>query len=747
MDLIGLPPSRHQLHEFLTDQSPHAYDRVVDRLLESPQYGERWGRHWMDIWRYSDWYGLGKEVRFSHPHIWRWRDWIVQSLNSDLGYDQMLVAMLAGDELAPEHSDTVRATGFLARNWDIFNRTKSLDSTIEHMSRSFMGLTMQCARCHDHKYDPVSQMDYYRLRAVFEPSRIRVDRIPGQPDRTVNGISRVFDDMLAAPTYLFVRGDETQPDTSRSIAPGVPNVLGGTLDIVPIELPAAVYNPDKRNFVIAESLDAADATCSAAAESLDKARVELQRVSETVMPKDGTTEPSPESLRQKVVHAELAFDAAQKKRTALHAVVAVEKLDEDGGPETHGAEWNKAARAAVAAQRLEAQASSKLNRMLAEQAVAQARAKLDELLVAANTATAVATQGPSDQAKLDKATADLAKAESHLTEVLQQQCRGEEEELKPLSTDYVPRQLEFPRAKIFYEEVLTNAPYSSVSSGRRLALARWIANRRNPLTARVAVNHIWARHFGQPLVANLFDFGLRSPRPLHHDLLDWLAIEFMDTGWSMKHLHRLMATSATYQMSSASPQNPTENFILDPDNQYYWRMNPRRMEAEVIRDSLLSLAGRLDPTIGGPDIPAASADEGVRRSIYYKYARDQRVLFLTMFDAPSVEECYFRHETIVPQQALALSHAELSLAHADAIASILTAEIGQISDTTFVDTAFEHVLGRFPVDSERDAATQSMQRLTEIEQTEASSDLPLQIRVRSAFIHVLINHNDFVMIR
>lgn len=163
LDLIGLPPNPEQL------ASKKPIDGIIDDLLASPQYGERWGRHWMDIWRYSDWYGLGKEVRDSQKHLWRWRDWIVNSLNDNKGYHQMVREMLAGDEIAPSDPKAVAATGFLARSYFKFNRTTWLDNTIEHTSKAFMGLTMNCAKCHDHKYDPIDYLDYYKLRAIFEP--------------------------------------------------------------------------------------------------------------------------------------------------------------------------------------------------------------------------------------------------------------------------------------------------------------------------------------------------------------------------------------------------------------------------------------------------------------------------------------------------------------------------------------------------------------------------------------------------
>ncbi len=203
LDLVGLPPSREQLQAFLADTAPDAYERVVDRLLASPQYGERWGRHWMDIWRYSDWWGLGDEVRNSQKHIWHWRDWIVESLNADKGYDQMLREMLAADELYPDDLDRLRATGFLARHYFKFNRNTWLDETVEHTSKAFLGLTMNCAKCHDHKYDPIAQADYYRFRAFFEPYQVRTDEVPGEADPEKDGIPRAFDCNLDAPTYLL----------------------------------------------------------------------------------------------------------------------------------------------------------------------------------------------------------------------------------------------------------------------------------------------------------------------------------------------------------------------------------------------------------------------------------------------------------------------------------------------------------------------------------------------------------------
>ncbi len=262
LDLIGLPPSPEEIAEFAGDlngtdgvnksyYSHESYSRVVDRLLASPQYGERWARHFMDIWRYCDWYGLGAQLRHSQKHIWHWRDWIVESLNAAKGYDQMIVQMLAADELAPEDRDNLRATGFLARSYYLFNRTTWLDETIEHTSRAFLGLTVQCVKCHAHKYDPIEHADYYRMRAIFEPLHVRLDPWKGEPDFEKNGLPRVFDLHLDTPTWLHVRGDEKDEDKSKPMTPGVPAVLSfASFQPAAVKLPKTASHPVLLPFVL-----------------------------------------------------------------------------------------------------------------------------------------------------------------------------------------------------------------------------------------------------------------------------------------------------------------------------------------------------------------------------------------------------------------------------------------------------------------------------------------------------------------
>jgi len=793
LDLVGLPPTREELHAFRNDQSDSAFESVIDRLLANPAHGERWARHWMDVWRYCDGYGRPPEILFSHHHIWRWRDWIVDSLNSGAGYDRMVMEMLAGDEIAPEDPDTLRATGYLARNWETFTRNKWIEMTVEHTSRAFLGMTIQCARCHDHKYDPIAQADYFRMRAVFEPHHIRIDRLPGQSDRIKNGLVRVFDDFMTTPTHLFIRGDESQPDTSVAIQPGIPAAFGGSFDVRPVELPVSAFNPDKRAFVIQEARASADSAITKALEELKSARAALQQsmqsqaaanqalrdaeqaLQSASKPEDHTaarttataaTEKSARARRAVLdaQHAqrrsEAVLVAAEAAREALAAVLTVEQLEDQGAKETNLTGWNEAARDALAAQRRQAIMNAIVAESVAQQAVDQASIAVDGLIAA--------TTDPKDESlktPLAKATTALVESRTKLAAASKQRTTAENESGQPLTTDYKPRVLEFPRAKISFRDEPSTAPYSQTSTGRRLALARWIADRGNPLTARVAVNQIWSRHFGQPLARSVYDFGLRTPRPVHNDLLDWLAVEFMDSGWNMKHLHKLIVTSQTYRMQSSAVSVDDPNQAIDPDNHYYWRMNLRRMEAEVIRDSLLHLAGRLDPTRGGPALPVAAAEDGLRRTIYYHHARDERMLFLTLFDAPNIEECYRRDETIVPQQAIAFTNSKLVFDRADDIVKAISTKVGDANEADFVSTAFELVLGRSATETERAVAVDGLQRLTIIENSTTApvnpaltgpagtAQAPVQTatnsneRARAAFIHVLLNHNDFVSIR
>ncbi len=270
--------------------------------------------------------------------------------------------------------------------------------------------------------------------------------------------------------------------------------------------------------------------------------------------------------------------------------------------------------------------------------------------------------------------------------------------------------------------------YPETSTGRRLALAQWIADKRNPLTARVLVNHVWARHFGVPLVVDVGDFGRRSIAPLHQDVLDSLTTGFMENGWSMKWLHRTLVLSDLYRRSSSNACADPQTLAADPDNHFLWRMNPRRMESQLVRDSLLHLSGRLDLTLGGPSLDPAKVETSPRRSLYFIQNADVEHRFLAVFDNSNVLECYRRNESVVPQQALALTNSGLSRECANALAASMT----KLDVAAFIDQSFLAILGRLPLEAERLASLEGFHALSED---------------RSLFLQALINHNDFVTLR
>jgi len=282
-----------------------------------------------------------------------------------------------------------------------------------------------------------------------------------------------------------------------------------------------------------------------------------------------------------------------------------------------------------------------------------------------------------------------------------------------------------------------NVPFLRRSTGRRAALAKWVTDRRNPLTARVAVNHLWNRHFGTPLAPTPFDLGRNSPDPAHPELLDWLASERMEGGWSMKHLHRLIVTSATYRMSS-SLAGGEGNLAADPDNRFLWRRTPIRIESQAVRDSILALAGTLDSTQGGPSVPTNEQAESKRRSLYFFHSNNERNLFLSTFDEAEVGECYRREQSIVPQQALALTNSALVQDSSRRIAErIVGAAAG---DDEFIRQAFTLLLGIHPGAEEVDASRAAL---------EGWKNLPggTAAQARSNLIWILLNHNDFVTLR
>ncbi|HEY1170689.1 MAG TPA: DUF1553 domain-containing protein [Verrucomicrobiae bacterium] len=894
LDLTGLPPSLKEMQEFEADNSPQAYEKVVDRLLASPQYGERWGRHFMDIWRYSDWYGLGDQLRYSQKHIWHWRDWIVESLNKDKGYDRMVVEMLAGDEIAPTDRDTLRATGFLARNYYLFNRTTWLDEVVEHTSKAFLGLTMNCAKCHDHKYDPVTAKDYYSWRAFFEPYHVRLDELPGEPNLEKDGLPRAYDVHLDLPTYLHVRGDEKHPDKSKEITPTVPVIFKlREPAIKAVALPVESHSPALQEYVFENHRQIVEQQVTSAKAALEKARQAVadleektktkkaespvpKRVftdefhalnSESWEEKGGAWKRDQTGLKQTQVGAErhvlqlrephpkdfyakvrftiqggekwksvgFTFDASEKHDVLVYLSAYVgSKLQiaiTDDGKTVYppngfitrevktGTSYDLEAfvqgdqltvlvdgvdalsftlpsRQPGHLQLVTFDASAEfLNCELYELPAdyvrpgASVEAKLADARIEADTAAkavvtaelrlkALHSSWQADRAKLkqsadaasligiaakDEAAWRLAEAETALVklEAAEQKAKKSDEKKLKSAREAVTKAKERvakPEDKYTSlrgslkaldgpdeKEDHRNLPFPTTSTGRRTALAQWIANAQNPLTARVAVNHLWVRHFGQPLVPTVMDFGRRGAAPTHPELLDWLAVEFMESGWSMKHMHRLMVLSRTYRLSSSNADAPKASLMKDAENKYYWRMNPVRMEAQSVRDSLLQLSGQLDLTMGGPTIDPKKEDKVFRRSLYFTHSKDDVHMFLETFDNANVQECYRRSESVLPQQALALANSKLSMMSAGKLAERLIKDNSAITDDVFIRTAYETILALEPDKGEMEVCAETLMQLRSLAEKQGHKD-PMA-RARAGLVHALFNHNDFITVR
>lgn len=906
LDLIGLPPTQEEIEEFVNDSDEDAYRKVVQNLLARPQYGERWGRHWMDIWRYTDWYGLGKQLRNSQKHIWHWRDWIIESLNRDSSYAEMVQDMLAADELKPTDHDALRATGFLARHYYLFNRTTWLDSTLEHTSKAFLGLTMNCAKCHDHKYDPLTHVDYYSMRAIFEPYQVRLDPLPGETDLEQNGLPRIFDAHADTKTYLHIRGDEKNPDKSQEMQPATPEIFSfDEFKVTPVTLPAKAHYPALQEFVLQDQLKAATEKIVAAQKTSDKATTQLAQLEQAAQNKvaangsdqavtfleDDFQKENPEVwtlgpgewsyldgkliqtktgygrayLRSKQNHPHdfkarfkfkttggdkwrsvgLAFDVTgdREKMIYLSAVQPGSKLQvsyKENGKSTYPAEGRHACEVKlnqpyelelkvrdqlvniaingthtlsyrlslpretgklelltfdaaaefeqISVQTLasdetmiEGKQPAKLSLELAQAKLARAQATLKVATLYPETLQTAYTveKARQDSVPADELTAlthaaalaarkyELAVAEEKLAQAREKAEAASGDAKQKLTKEITAAEKAVKTAKEAvskpgekYTRIRASRkalegpaekndsryqPYPETSTGRRTALAHWITHRKNPLTARVAVNHIWLRHFGEPLVEDVTDFGLRAKRPIHQDLLDWLAVDFMEHEWSMKHLHTLLVTSQAYQLSSSTLKADPQNLTKDETNRYYWKRNTVRMESEVIRDSLLHLAGELDLTLGGPTIDPDKNKDSRRRSLYFTYSRDSQEKFIGMFDAADIFACYRRNESVVPQQALTLANSKVSLQMARKIVENIREQQSSLSDQEFIRLAYARILCVEPTPREFEICTQALFE-TQTTLKAAKHQNPIW-RSRENLVHALLNHNDFITIR
>ena len=675
-DVTGLPPAPSEIDAFLADHSRDAYEKLVDRLLASPRYGEHWARYWLDLAGYADSEGGKLSADHPRPYAWRYRDYVIRSFNADKPYDRFLLEQIAGDELVDyEHARTVTremmddliATGFLRMGPDstserevnfVDDRLDVIADEIDVFSSGVLGLTMKCARCHSHKYDPLPQRDYYRLAAVFKGAYDEHDWL--------------------SPLY----------NKEKTLGRLLPYV---NPDATPFELLEQDRRREERDREVKKQIDELKESLRQKAEPVKK-RILDERLAK--LPK-----PLQDDLRNVIA-------TSPDKRTEVQKYLAG-KFDLTLQVEESDLE------AADAAYRKQAE---EINKQIS---ILEARL-LPE---------------PRIQALWDR-------GEPSPTYILR---RGSPSNFGQWVGPGVPAVLS---TGLRPYEVLQPWP-GAPKTGRRLALARWLTQPQHPLTARVMVNRMWARHFGQGIVKTLGNFGHTGSAPTHPELLDWLATEFVRDGWSIKAMQRLILTSSTYRQSSTVTPAMEK---ADPDNLLLGRMPLKRLEAEELNDAILLVAGRLNETRFGPPDPVYVRDDGLvtpldtgqgwRRSIYLQQRRSELPTMLQAFDFPAMSPaCLERSQSNVAPQALQLLNDAMIRRLADAFAGqVLRAAGGDL--TKQVEEAFEIAVSRPPLPEEKKAALETLGKLRS-----AASGSPGGDRLAlGKFCHTLLNSAAFLYV-
>jgi mono/diheme cytochrome c family protein len=636
LDVLGLPPTPAQVTAFVTDERPDAWERLVDELLDSPHYGERWARHWMDVARYAD--SGGFEFDVDRPQMYRYRDYLVDSFNADKPYDRFVLEQLAGDELPDPTDESIIATGFLRVGTEAgpgeLNRLDELDDLITATSLTFMGVTVGCARCHDHKFDPIAQKDYYRMQAVFYPTVRAWHELEADDAVAANRAELARYGALLEPLYEAKKA---------------------------LEQPAHRVLMDREIATLAQYLQDAWNTP-------EEERTEGQQLNVIQMESSLAVD----SLRGTITE-DAVVELMTPNVAAAHAAVKAEiaRLEEE-----------RPARLPAA-------------RVIGE-----------------------AGREPEPSYFLHRGSAG-SPGSVMAPGVLAVASRGEWDFAEP--------------------------PPEADSSWRRRGFAEWLVNADNPLTPRVMVNRIWQHHFGEGIVRTPSNFGVMGTPPSHPELLDWLAVEFVERDWSMKAMHRLMLTSRAYRSSSV---DDPDNVAIDPENRAFWRMPRVRLEAEIIRDSILATAGTLDRTIGGPaifpyidpDLFEASTERNWpglpdsdpstwRRSLYVFSKRSIRYPMFEAFDQPNlVSSVGRRNRTTIAPQALILMNNPMVAFQATRFAERVRAEAGDEVEAQ-VAHAITLALARPPVAAELDNGVEYVS-----ENTNGLAD----------FCRLLFNLNEFL---
>jgi hypothetical protein len=670
LDLLGLPPSPKELDEFLRDRRADAYEQLLDRLLASPHFGERWGRHWLDNAGYVDVTGTDNDATIIRlgENRWKYRDYVIRAFNSDKPFDRFLLEQLAGDELldwrraakfTPEMLESLVATGFLRTAADDTeeNELNTMDirygvlhRTIEAVAGNLLGVTLQCAKCHDHKYEPISHKDYYRFQALFQPAFNPQQWL--QPTRRQLAAISPAEKQAIEKIREEIEAWKKRQDEARQ--PAVARLREAKLAQLPeaarvaVQTPAAKRNPDQQALAKQHelALQQKGDEVAAALSAEDKARVaECEKHIRALEPKIRTWE-----------HLQAVYDV---------------------GPPT---------------------ATHLLKRGIHDRPGAEVPVGFLNVLA------------PTDEQ----------------TRFLGARSEGN-------------------------------------SSGRRLALARWLTDpgtTANSLVLRVRVNRIWQQLFGKGLVATSDNLGITGSKPSHPELLDWLALEFRGNGLRLKPLLKLMMTSTTYRQSSMAASTSPDPQTVDPDNVLLWRMRLRRLESEIIRDSVLAASGKLDRAQGGPPIPVEPRPDGTfvvkeqglptptsawRRSVYLLARRNYHPTMLNVFDQPNLTtNCPCRTPSAVVLQTLTMLNDPFMLEQARFLAERV--ERGGNDDAARVTAAFRLTLSREPSAKENQASLALLQRQRELY---LGQKMPADAAARQELghlCHMLLNTSEFLYI-
>ncbi|MBX3413309.1 MAG: PSD1 domain-containing protein [Pirellulales bacterium] len=751
-DLVGLPPTVAEIEDFVHDESPDAWARVVDRLLASPEYGQRWARHWLDVARYADTrgYAFTSEPRF--PFSYTYRDYVVRSFNEDLPFNQFVREQLAADQLPlGDDKRSLAALGFLTLGRTFDNNIHDIiDDRIDVVTRGFLGLTVTCARCHDHKYDPIPTADYYSLYGVFasseEPGELPVIAMPDEM-----AMHQAYQDELAAKQAEY---DKFLAEQRQAMTDELRSNVGAYL----LEV---VTTP--REEVVEKDANISLSPGEVRPQIRERWRTWIAEKTNVDHPVFGAW------------HRLAALPAGDFATSAQSLVAEIGRSESEIGRNVNPVVREAFARGSVMTMMDVAKRYGEIlsgvhqqwKELHAEQ-VAQA---------AAENSGGTAEQPPAPTALPDAAANEVLQvlvaegtptifSQEDLPWLLERtvfaahsKLRGELDTLAGKSPEALARAMVLVDAKqpmtprIFqrgnpgrpgpevprrFLEVLSSGEPTPFQQGSgRLELAQAIVDPANPLTARVIVNRVWAHHFGVGLVTTPSDFGTRSDPPSHPELLDFLAATFRDEGWSLKRLHRAILLSNAYQQASA---DRPEAATVDPENRLVWRMNRRRLEFEPLRDSLLAVAGRLDTTLAGRPIDLFATPFSTRRSVYGFLDRQSVPGVLRVFDFANPDaSSEARPNTTVPQQALYLMNAPFVIEQAQHVAAL--PEIASAADpASRAQALYRQILARGAEPDELELALQY------VSHAESHPQADTQLNPWQRLAQVLLLTNEFTFV-